>query len=115
VPSKFYGIAAAGRPTIAVCDPAGEIATLVKRNDSGIVVRPGDGAGFLGNYTSARARSATLYGIGTQRTDDARPLFLETLLPQTPGGTAGRVGGVAFDAIVVSRLRGALVRREYSG
>jgi colanic acid biosynthesis glycosyl transferase WcaI len=46
VPSKFYGIAAAGRPTIAVCDPAGEIATLVKRHESGIVVRPGDGAGF---------------------------------------------------------------------
>lgn len=46
VPSKFYGIAAAGRPTIAVCDPAGEIATLVERHDCGIVVTPGDGAGF---------------------------------------------------------------------
>jgi len=46
VPSKFYGIAAAGRPTIAVCDPAGEIATLVKRHDCGIVVTPGDGPGL---------------------------------------------------------------------
>jgi colanic acid biosynthesis glycosyl transferase WcaI len=44
VPSKFYGIAAAGRPTIAVCDPAGEISTLVERHDCGIVVEPGDGA-----------------------------------------------------------------------
>jgi glycosyltransferase involved in cell wall biosynthesis len=46
VPSKFYGIAAAGRPTIAVCDPAGEISTLVERHDSGIVVAPGDRAAF---------------------------------------------------------------------
>src|SRR6202453_1819613 len=46
VPSKFYGIAAAGRPTIAVCDPAGEISTLVARHDCGIVVSPGDGATF---------------------------------------------------------------------
>lgn len=43
VPSKFYGIAAAGRPTIAVTDPAGEIAELVSRNQCGAVVAPGDG------------------------------------------------------------------------
>jgi len=43
VPSKIYGIAAAGRPTIAVTDPAGEIAELVTRNQCGAVVPPGDG------------------------------------------------------------------------
>ncbi len=43
VPSKFYGIAAAGRPTIAVTDPAGEIAELVRQNQCGAVVAPGDG------------------------------------------------------------------------
>jgi glycosyltransferase involved in cell wall biosynthesis len=43
VPSKFYGIAAAGRPTIAMTDPAGEIAELVSRNQCGAVVAPGDG------------------------------------------------------------------------
>jgi glycosyltransferase involved in cell wall biosynthesis len=43
VPSKFYGIAAAGRPTIAVTDPAGEIAELVSHNQCGAVVPPGDG------------------------------------------------------------------------
>ena len=46
VPSKFYGIAAAGRPTIAVCGPAGEVSMLVERHDCGIVVTPGDGAAF---------------------------------------------------------------------
>lgn len=43
VPSKFYGIAAAGRPTIAVTDPSGEIAELVRRYECGAVVAPGDG------------------------------------------------------------------------
>lgn len=43
VPSKFYGVAAAGRPTIAVTDPSGEIAELVTRHQCGAVVAPGDG------------------------------------------------------------------------
>ena len=46
VPSKFYGIAAAGRPVIAVTDSDGEIARLVTRDACGIVVAPGDSAGF---------------------------------------------------------------------
>lgn len=41
VPSKFYGIAAAGRPTIMVGDERGEIASIVRRHDCGIAV--GDG------------------------------------------------------------------------
>jgi colanic acid biosynthesis glycosyl transferase WcaI len=42
-PSKFYGVAAAGRPIIAVTDPAGDIAKLVRDNQCGAVVRRGDG------------------------------------------------------------------------
>lgn len=41
VPSKFYGIAAAGRPTLCVTDPRGEIARLVTRFDCGVVIAPG--------------------------------------------------------------------------
>jgi glycosyltransferase involved in cell wall biosynthesis len=43
VPSKLYGIAAAGRPIIAVAASDGEIAGLVRRHDCGIVVEPGEG------------------------------------------------------------------------
>jgi colanic acid biosynthesis glycosyl transferase WcaI len=46
VPSKFFGIAAAGRPTLSVTDPKGEIAGLVRRFACGIVVAPGDGVGL---------------------------------------------------------------------
>ena len=46
VPSKFYGIAAAGRPTIFIGDPDGEIARLITKYECGLTVRQGDGAGL---------------------------------------------------------------------
>jgi colanic acid biosynthesis glycosyl transferase WcaI len=41
VPSKFYGIAAAGRPSIFIGDPDGDIASILNRYNIGVVVRPG--------------------------------------------------------------------------
>ena len=46
VPSKFYGIAAAGRPTIFIGSPEGEIASILAENHCGITVPPGDGEGL---------------------------------------------------------------------
>ncbi len=46
VPSKFYGIAAAGRPVIFVGDPDGEVARLIRTYRSGFSVREEDGAGL---------------------------------------------------------------------
>jgi colanic acid biosynthesis glycosyl transferase WcaI len=43
VPSKLYGIAAAGRAIIAIAASDGEIAGLVRQHDCGVVVEPGDG------------------------------------------------------------------------
>jgi glycosyltransferase involved in cell wall biosynthesis len=40
VPSKFYGIAAAGRPVIAIGSKDGEIARLVRDHQCGFVVEP---------------------------------------------------------------------------
>jgi glycosyltransferase involved in cell wall biosynthesis len=42
VPSKFYGIAAAGRPTIAITAANGEIANLVRNHHCGRVIEPGE-------------------------------------------------------------------------
>jgi colanic acid biosynthesis glycosyl transferase WcaI len=42
VPSKFYGIAAAGRPIIIIADKNGEIARLVQQHGCGLVIAPGD-------------------------------------------------------------------------
>jgi glycosyltransferase involved in cell wall biosynthesis len=41
-PSKFYGIAAAGRPMIAIADKKGELAQLVDTHRCGYSVLPGD-------------------------------------------------------------------------
>jgi glycosyltransferase involved in cell wall biosynthesis len=41
-PSKFYGIAAAGRPILALTGKQGEIARLVRDHDCGFAINPGD-------------------------------------------------------------------------
>jgi glycosyltransferase involved in cell wall biosynthesis len=46
VPSKLYGILAAGRPTLFIGDPAGEIARIVDTERIGYVVDQGDAAGL---------------------------------------------------------------------
>lgn len=46
VPSKVYGILAAGRPVLAVTDADGEIARLVERHGCGAQVAIGDHRGF---------------------------------------------------------------------
>jgi len=45
-PSKLYGVLAAGRPTIAVTDVGGELASLVREHDCGFVIAPGDSGGL---------------------------------------------------------------------
>jgi colanic acid biosynthesis glycosyl transferase WcaI len=58
VPSKFYGIAAAGKPIIVIGDDAGELARLVQQHGCGAVIRPGDAevlAAVLMQWSSDRA------------------------------------------------------------
>ena len=42
VPSKFYGIAAAGKPIVVIGDPNGELGRLVRGNACGFAIAPGD-------------------------------------------------------------------------
>lgn len=42
VPSKFYGVLAAGRPTIFIGDPDGEIGSIVRDFECGAALRPGE-------------------------------------------------------------------------
>jgi glycosyltransferase involved in cell wall biosynthesis len=46
VPSKIYGIAAAGRPIIAITAKDGEIARLVQQYRCGVIVEPGNAVGL---------------------------------------------------------------------
>jgi colanic acid biosynthesis glycosyl transferase WcaI len=70
LPSKLYGILAAGRPAIFWGDPGGDVATELIAIGAGLVVRAGDGAALAASIRSlagdpkaraelgARARSA---------------------------------------------------------
>ena len=62
VPSKIYGIAAAGRPVIAICAKDGEIAQMVQQHQCGVVVEPGDTdalvAAIIHLSTDSESRSA---------------------------------------------------------
>jgi glycosyltransferase involved in cell wall biosynthesis len=46
VPSKVYGVAAAGRPVISIAAKDGEIAGMVERHQCGINIEPGDASGL---------------------------------------------------------------------
>ncbi|MDX2306634.1 MAG: glycosyltransferase family 4 protein [Hyphomicrobium sp.] len=72
VPSKYYGIAAAGRPAIFIGDPDGEIARLLDRTGTGFSVPEGD-AGRLVDVIRQLAREPDMSGaMGTR----ARAAFL---------------------------------------
>lgn len=64
VPSKFYGIAAAGRPTIAVANRAGEIATLVRAHDCGVQIDPGDGETLASAITAMSSNPGRVAAMG---------------------------------------------------
>ncbi|MFA5963275.1 MAG: glycosyltransferase family 4 protein [Sphingomonas sp.] len=64
VPSKFYGIAAAGRPVIAVTDLDGEIARIVRREGCGVTVAPGDCAGLAAAIEALASDSARVAAMG---------------------------------------------------
>jgi colanic acid biosynthesis glycosyl transferase WcaI len=47
VPSKFYGIAAAGKPIIVIAANDGELSRLVRACACGVVIEPGDAAALV--------------------------------------------------------------------
>jgi colanic acid biosynthesis glycosyl transferase WcaI len=65
-PSKLYGIAAAGRPFVAVAARDGEIADLSRRYECGIVIEPGDAAGLAALLTRLSEDSESLAAMGNR-------------------------------------------------
>jgi glycosyltransferase involved in cell wall biosynthesis len=47
VPSKFYGVAAAGKPIIVIAANDGELSRLVRTRACGVVIEPGDAAALV--------------------------------------------------------------------
>jgi glycosyltransferase involved in cell wall biosynthesis len=71
LPSKIYGIAAAGRPAVFIGDPEGEISQLLKEEQCGYAVAQGDWA-TLAKQLQGLAKDASLCeGMGS----NARLMF----------------------------------------
>jgi glycosyltransferase involved in cell wall biosynthesis len=73
VPSKFYGVAAVGRPAIFIGDPEGEIGSVVREAECGMCVQQGDAEGLAQAITALRDDSALRERMGA----NARRVFEE--------------------------------------
>jgi glycosyltransferase involved in cell wall biosynthesis len=104
IPSKFYGILAAGRPTLFIGDLDGEVARAVDHGDCGHAVAIGDGEGLARHIVALREAPAVCDRMGA----NARRLFeaeytegrgcaewiqlMASLLPQPENAGARRPG-----------------------
>jgi len=73
VPSKFYGILAAGRPAIFIGDTDGELARIVKDFKCGLAVATGDTHALVGAIQRLMADKSGREEMGAR----ARTLFME--------------------------------------
>ncbi|MGH8185465.1 MAG: glycosyltransferase family 4 protein, partial [Steroidobacteraceae bacterium] len=89
VPSKLYGILAAGRPYVAAVEDACEVAEITGRHECGFIVRPGD----------ADALAARILGVYRNRS-----LAAEL-------GRRAREAGLAFDRPRQTAAYAALLRQ----
>ena len=78
VPSKVYGILAAGRPYIAATDPSAEPATIAREGGCGLVAAPGDPGALADAIVALYDDPAATRGDGRAR---------------APGGAAVRSPG----------------------
>jgi colanic acid biosynthesis glycosyl transferase WcaI len=64
VPSKLYGILAAGRPAIFVGDPDGDVARLIREHQCGVTVRVGQSAQLAGQLRALRGDPQRTHAMG---------------------------------------------------
>jgi colanic acid biosynthesis glycosyl transferase WcaI len=73
VPSKVFGIAAAGRAIIAVCDREGEVAEMISRYGGGVIIQPGDGVALAESVSRLADHPNETWRLG----DEARQMLDE--------------------------------------
>jgi len=64
VPSKLYGILAAGRPAVFIGDTGGEVAAVLRAHQCGLSVAVGDAAGLAAQLRALRADPQRLQSMG---------------------------------------------------
>jgi colanic acid biosynthesis glycosyl transferase WcaI len=71
VPSKFYGVLAAGKPSIFIGDQNGEIGSLIQKHDIGLCVQEGDDRDLVAKILRLKESPARSKKMG----ENARHLF----------------------------------------
>jgi colanic acid biosynthesis glycosyl transferase WcaI len=66
VPSKFYAIAAAGKPMLMIGDSEGEIGRLIRDHRCGTVIRPGDAATLVDTLRRWSGAPAAITEMGAR-------------------------------------------------
>jgi colanic acid biosynthesis glycosyl transferase WcaI len=94
VPSKLYGILAAGRPAVFIGDPDGEVARVIRRHDCGVAVGVGDSSRLAAELRtlseapmrlealSANARRLAMSHYTTEHAVAAWSGLLKSIAPQ---------------------------------
>lgn len=80
VPSKVYGILAAGRPFVAMMEASAEVATLVREHRLGFVSPPNDSRGLVEVIRTAVATPAELLAMGARGRRLAQARFHRALV-----------------------------------
>jgi len=75
VPSKLYGILAAGRPVVFVGDPASDLAKLVREQRCGVAVAVGDSEALAAELRALRDHPGRLESMGTRARELALARF----------------------------------------
>jgi colanic acid biosynthesis glycosyl transferase WcaI len=65
VPSKFYGILAAGRPVLFIGDPDGELSRVIRTAHCGMVIAPGDSTALVEAIKDLESDSDRRAAMGT--------------------------------------------------
>jgi colanic acid biosynthesis glycosyl transferase WcaI len=97
VPSKFYGICAAGRATLYVGDPQGEIPQIIRAMSCGDTIEPGDAAGLATVIEKWSKNPETVHAMGArararfERSFDKR-YAIQTWSEMVDGLISGEIG-----------------------
>jgi len=75
VPSKFYGVLAAGKPSLYIGDPSGELGSLIEEQELGYVVGTGDVSSLVDALQALRSDVTNRLAIGAR----ARAYYEENL------------------------------------
>ena len=66
VPSKFYAVAAAGKPMLMIGDSEGEIGHLIRDHRCGTIIRPGDAATLADTLQRWSGAPGAIYEMGAR-------------------------------------------------